>query len=142
MKKLKRGKASVHDTVMAEMILDGGSCLHGFTMQMYNRTLQGQFLENLSLTAVFKSGDVHDMGNYRGTTVLPALAKLFAMMLKNRISDYMEGNNLRGQGHCKLTSSQITTQLIMLSLCSSCLNISKRDKSLRTLHVFLNQEGL
>ena len=109
MKKLKRGKASVHDSVMSEMILDGGSCLHGFTMQMYNRTLQGQFLENLSLTAVFKSGDVHDMGNYRGTTVLPALAKLFAMMLKSRICDYMEGNNLRGYCHCKLTSSQITT---------------------------------
>ena len=100
-KKMKRGKASGHDAVIAEMILDGGECLHDCTLQMYNRMLQGEFPMALSvclITAVFKKGNVDDMSKYRGITVTPALAKLFAMLLQNRIADYMESNNFRAQG--------------------------------------------
>ena len=55
-KKLKRGKASGHDAVIAEMILDSGECLHECILLMYNRMLQGEFPKALSvglITAVF-----------------------------------------------------------------------------------------
>ena len=47
---------------------------------------------------MFKSGDVNDMGNFRGITVTPALAKLFAMLLKARITEFTESHHLRAQG--------------------------------------------
>lgn len=100
-KKLKRGKASGHDAVIAEMVLDGGECLHECILLMYNRMLHGEFHKALSvglMTAVLKKDDAYDMGNYRGITVTPALAKLFAMLLENRIPEFTESNNLRAQG--------------------------------------------
>lgn len=76
--------------VLAEMILAGGACLHTCILQMYNRMLQGEFATALSVgltTAVFTMGDADDMSNYRGITITPALAELFAMLLQNSIAD-------------------------------------------------------
>ncbi len=98
---LKRGKASGVDGIMAEMLIDGGEALHQCLLTMYDRMLEGAFPAGLSvglITAVFTSGDVNDMGNYRGITVTPVLAKLFAMLLKARITEYTDGHHLRGQG--------------------------------------------
>lgn len=118
-KKLKRGKAAGHDAIIAEMILDGGSCLHECIriLLMYNRMLQDEFPKALSvglITAVFKKGDVHDMGNYRGITVTPALAKLFAMLVKSRITEYMESNNLRAQGQAVFRPDHRTVDNVFL----------------------------
>lgn len=56
-KKLKRGKASGHDAVIAEMILDVGKCLHECILWLYNRMLHEEFPKALFvglITAVFK----------------------------------------------------------------------------------------
>lgn len=42
-RKMRTGRASGHDAVIAEMILDDGECLHDCMLQMYNRMLQGEF---------------------------------------------------------------------------------------------------
>ena len=44
-KKLKRGKASGHDAVIAEVTLVGGECLRDCILQMCNRMLQGNSLQ-------------------------------------------------------------------------------------------------
>jgi len=51
--------------------------------------LASHFPERLSvglITAVYKSGDKSDMGNYRGITVGCVVAKRFAMILEQRIA--------------------------------------------------------
>ena len=39
---------------------------------------------------IFKAGDPDDPGNYRGITVVPILAKLYAMVLEARASAWAE----------------------------------------------------
>ena len=49
--------------------------------------LASHFPKRLS---VYKSGDKFDMGNYRGITVGSVVAKLFAMILEQRIASWAE----------------------------------------------------
>ncbi len=71
--------------------------------------LQGEFLKALSvglITAVLTKGHGCDMGNYRGITVTPALAELFAMLLKNKITEFLESTS---EHKHRLASGQIWT---------------------------------
>ena len=82
-KKLKRNKSLGIDGASADMVIDGGDLLHDCLLQLFNRMLATSFPECLPvgvITAVFKSGDKSDMSNYRGITVGPVFAKLFAMI--------------------------------------------------------------
>ncbi len=52
----------------------------------------------------FKGGDAFEFDNYMGITVGPILAKLFAMILDKRLSEWAEQHGLcaKGQdGFCK-----------------------------------------
>ena len=95
---MKPGKAPDYDAVIAEMVLRGGSDLHECILTMFNRMLHGEFSKNPSVeicSSQLSSNEAKlDMSNYRGITVTPALAKVFAMLLKNRTTNDMEGNNL------------------------------------------------
>ncbi len=138
LQKMKRDKAAGHDAVISEMILDGGSCLHECILAMFNRMLQGEFPKALSvglITAVFKKGDAYDMGNYRGITVTPSLAKLFAMLLKNRITEYMESNHLRAQAQAgfRLDHRTVDNVFLMQQLLEHYQ--AKSDKKERRIYV-------
>ncbi len=81
-KKLKRSKSPGIDGVSADMVIDGGDLLHECLLRLFNRMLATSFPECLSvgvITAVFESGEKSDMSNYRGITVGPVFAKLFAL---------------------------------------------------------------
>ena len=43
---------------------------------------------------IFKNGDPNNPGNYRGITVTNTLSKLFCHVINNRITHYLEENNL------------------------------------------------
>ena len=61
-------------------------------------TLLGSYLLTHStgrLCPIFKSGDRHDLDNYRGITVSTVLSKLYATMLERRISGWAEKHGLR-----------------------------------------------
>lgn len=62
-KKPTRGKASGPDVVMVEMILDGGSCMHEFTVQMFHDVAGRENLSVGLIRAGCRSRDVNDMGN-------------------------------------------------------------------------------
>jgi hypothetical protein len=69
--------------------------------------LEEGFPEALSIVVVhafFKGGDASKFDNYRGITVGLVLAKLFAMILDKRLSEWVEQHGLcaKGQaGFCK-----------------------------------------
>jgi len=48
--------------------------------------------------ALFKGGDASEFDNYRGILVGPILAKLFAMILDKRLSEWTEQHGLRAKG--------------------------------------------
>ena len=79
------------------MIKDGGDVLHNCLLVMM---LVNQFSKQLSvalITAVYKSGDKSDMGNYRGITVGSVIAKLFAMILDHGIAVGAEGEGIKAK---------------------------------------------
>ena len=80
------------------MIKDGGDVLRNC---LFNLMLTNRFPKQLSvglITAVHKSGDKHDMGNYGGITVGFVIAKLFAMILDHRIAVWAEDEGIKAKG--------------------------------------------
>ena len=100
-KRLKPGKSPGIDRILAEMIKDGGDVLESCLLWLFNCMLASHFPERLSvglITAVYKSGDKPDMSNYRGITVGSVIAKLFAMILEQRIATWAEKHSVKAKG--------------------------------------------
>ncbi len=81
------------DGMTIEFILDAGELLHIPLLTTFNYFLAKGFLEAFSIGvvhALFKGGDASEFDNYREITIGPILAKLFAMMLDKRLSEWVE----------------------------------------------------
>jgi len=101
LKKLQRNKIADLDVMKAEFILDAGELLHMPLLTAFNCFLAEGFPEALStgvVHALFKGGDASKFDNYKGITVRPILAKLFAMILDKRLSEWAEQNGLCAKG--------------------------------------------
>jgi hypothetical protein len=85
---------------------------------MFNYFLAKGFLEALSTWVVhvfFKGGDASEFDNYRGITVGPILAKLFAMILDKKLSEWVEQHGLHAKGQTGFRKDYcITNQLFIL----------------------------
>ncbi len=89
MRRLKRNKSAGLDGIKAEFLLDTGDMLHVPLQIVFNKLLQQGYSTSLStgvIHALHKSGDALQFENYRGITVGPVLAKVFAMILEARLS--------------------------------------------------------
>ncbi len=67
----------------------------------FNKILREGYCESLSvgiIHALYKGGDCSQFDNYRGMTVGPVFAKVFAMFLESRITLWAETNDLRANG--------------------------------------------
>jgi hypothetical protein len=84
-----------------EFVLDVGELLHIPLLTTLNYFMVEGFLEALSTRVVhafFKRGDASEFDNYRGIMVGPILAKLFAMILDKRLSEWVEQHGLHAKG--------------------------------------------
>ena len=116
-KKLKCGKSPGIDGVSANMVIDGGDLLHECLLQLFNRMLATSFPQCLSvgvITAVFKSGEKSDMSNYRGITVGPVFAKLFAMIIERRLASWAEEHGVKARGQAGFRKNYRTTDNIFV----------------------------
>ena len=66
---------------------------------------------------IHKSGDASDPSNYRGITVGPVVAKLFAMVLDARITEWTEDNQIRARGQAGFRRDHRTTDNIFVLRC-------------------------
>ncbi len=77
----------------AEFVIDGCDALLHILQTLFNKLLSEGFCSSLAvgvIHALFKSGDASSVDNYRGITVDPVIAKLFAMVLESRLSSWAE----------------------------------------------------
>jgi hypothetical protein len=112
LKKLQRNKAAGVDGMKVEFILDAGKLLHMPLLTTFNYFLEEGFPEALSIGVVhafFKGGDASKFDNYRGITVGRILAKLFAMILEKRLSEWVEQHGLRAKGQAGFHKDYRTT---------------------------------
>jgi hypothetical protein len=81
--------------------LDAAVALQQPLLIVFNKILREGYCESLSvgiIHALYKGGDCSQFDNYKGITVGPVLAKVFAMILKSCISQWAETNDLRTKG--------------------------------------------
>ncbi len=101
----------------AEFILDVGKLLHMPLLIAFNCYLVEGFLEALCTGvghALFKRGDAFEFDNYKGITVRPILAKLFAMILDKRLSEWVEQHGLRAKGQGVFCKDYRTTNQVFI----------------------------
>ncbi len=78
----------------------------------FNKILREGYCESLSvgiIHALYKGGDCSQFDNYRGIIVGPVLAKVFAMILESRISQWAKTNDLGAKGHASFRKDFRTT---------------------------------
>jgi hypothetical protein len=98
LKKLQKNKVVGLDGMKAEFILDVRELLHMPLLTTFNCFVAEAFPKALSIRVVhtlFKGGDASEFDNCRGITVGPILAKLFAMILDKRLSEWAKQHGLR-----------------------------------------------
>jgi hypothetical protein len=110
--RLKRGKAVGLDEVKAEFVIDGCDALLRILQTLFNKLLSEGFCNSLDMGvihALFKSGDASSVDNYRGITVGPVIAKLFAMVLESRLSSWAERKGIQARGQAGFRQDYRTT---------------------------------
>jgi hypothetical protein len=101
MRRLKHNKSVGLDGIKAEFLLDAGDMLHVPLQIVFNKLLQQGYSTGLSIGvihALHKGGDALQFENYKGIIVGPVLAKVFAMILEARLSNWAEERGLRARG--------------------------------------------
>ncbi len=120
LKKLQRNKAVGLDGMKVEFILDARELIHMPLLTVFNYFLVEGFPEALSIKVVhvlFKGGDASEFDNYRGITIGPIQAKLFAMILDKRLNEWTEQHGLRAKGQARFRKDYRTIdQLFILQI--------------------------
>jgi len=101
LKKLQRNKVADLDGMKVKFILDARELLHMPLLTMFYCFLAEGFPKALSTGVVhvlFKRGNAFEFDNCRGIMVGPILAKLFAMILDKRLSEWAEQHGLCAMG--------------------------------------------
>ncbi len=131
MKRLKRNKSAGLDGIKAEFLLDAGDMLHVPLQIVLNKLLQQGYSASLStgvIHALHKGGDALQFENYRGITVGPIIAKVFAMILEARLSSWAEERGLRARGQVGFRKDFRTTDNLYILRTLIEQNAQKRKK--------------
>jgi hypothetical protein len=116
-KKLKRHKAAGIDGIKPKFLLDVVVALQQPLLIAFNKILREGYCESLSvgiIHALYKGGDCSQFDNYRGITVGLVLAKVFAMILESRISQWAKTNDLCAKGQTGFRKDFRTTDNLFI----------------------------
>jgi len=118
MRRFKRNKSASLDGIKAEFLLDVGVMLHVPLQIVFNKLFQQGYSASMStgvIHALHKGGDASQFENYRGITVGPILAKVFAMILEARLSSWAKERGLQARGQaCFRKDFRTTDNLYIL----------------------------
>jgi hypothetical protein len=112
MRRLKRNKSIGLNGIKAKFLLDVGDMLHVPLQIVFNKLLQQGYSASLStgvIHALHKGDDALQFENYRGITVGPVLAKVFAMILEAQLSSWAKERGLRARGQASFRKDFRTT---------------------------------
>lgn len=100
-KKLKRGKACGHDTILNEFLIYSSSKQEMvelytimFNLVLKSGTVPRDWVIGMIQPIYKKKGDEKDPNNYRGITLLSCVSKLFTHLLNERLKEFTENNAL------------------------------------------------
>ena len=90
----------------------------------------GYFPEKWSegfIVPIFKKGDINEVSNYRGITLLSTLGKLFTRILNNRLNKWAEAYNvyIEAQAGFRKHMSTVDNIFVLNGLITHCINNSE-----------------
>jgi len=92
------------------------------------------------IVPVFKKGDRSNAANYRGTTLVNVIAKLFSTALQNRLNNWCEKENAKNASQFVFMDNNYHIYFFILCINDKkdCLNFQNfTENDLRILSVFI-----
>ena len=130
--KLKNSKACSGDLLLNEYFIESHDILSAHVCDLFNAIFEsGYFPESWSLgyiVPLHKKGNIGDVNNYRGITLVSCMAKLFTSILNKRISLFCESNNVisDSQFGFRKGMSTVDALFVLMSVVQKYLNDNKR----------------
>ena len=131
-KSLKNGRAGGPDYVINEFFKYGTDEIISYLCTLFNTIFDtGYFPEKWAegyIVPLYKKGDVNDVGNYRGITLLSTLGKLFTRVLNTRLNNWAEHYNVyvEAQAGFRENMSTIDNIFILHGVINHLLNDNKK----------------
>ena len=125
---LRNGASPGPDLLLNEFFKNGSETLVIYLHKFFNKLFQiGYFPENWSegfIVPIFKKGDMNEVSNYRGITLLSTLGKLFTRILNNRLNKWAEEYNvyIEAQAGFRKHMSTIDNIFVLNGLITHCIN--------------------
>ena len=96
-KSLNRGKSYGLDNLIDEMFIDGIHALSPLLVNIFNYIFESgtypqEWLKGI-IASIPKKGYLTDANNYRGITIMSVFAKLFSIILNNRLVKFAENSS-------------------------------------------------
>lgn len=115
---LKRNKSCDTSNVVADFFIDSKEFIAPYLTKLFNYIFQkGVYPEAWSkgaIVPIFKKGDRSDPANYRGITLVNITAKIFSLVLRNRIDKWCENNNVYNESQFGFRNSHSTSDCIFI----------------------------
>jgi hypothetical protein len=86
-------------------------------------------LKIAKVKTIHKTGDKMNLANYRPISILPALSKIFEIVLKNQINAYLEENNIIDQKQYGFQKQSSTTAAVTQLLYDITSNLENGKKT-------------
>ncbi len=121
-KGVKNNKASGLDNIINEFIKYSPVPMINLLTEFFNLVLESGHVPESWCTGVIvpifkKKGDQNDPDNYRGITLLSCVGKVFTALLNNRISIFLDENNLLGEEQAGFRENYSTLDHIFSLYC-------------------------
>jgi len=100
--KLKSGKSSGIDQIVNEFLKNSPPQMFPLLVKYFNLILDSGIIPSdwkigVIIPIYKKKGSIDDPDNYRGITLLSCIGKLFTALINQRLSVFLEANNLLGE---------------------------------------------
>lgn len=131
-KLLKAGKALGTDCLMNEYFIECIDIISAHVCDIFNSILNsGYFPDKWTegvIIPVHKKGEISDVNNYRGITLVSCLSKLFTTILNKRIESFCEQNDIISDAQFGFRKGRSTVDavFVLMSLIQKYLNENKR----------------
>ena len=115
---LKRGKSPGFDGLISDFFIDAKDFIAPFLLKMYNVIFESAiYPESCAkglIVPIHKKGDKGDPNNYRGITLISTFAKIFLLVLRNRLNLWCEENTIFNDFQFGLRNQRSTSDCIFI----------------------------
>ena len=131
-RQLRSGTSAGPDLFLYEFLKNGTNGLITNLHNLFNKVFEiGYFPERWTeghIIPIFKKGDKNEASNYRGSTLLSTIVKLFTRILNNQLSNWSEEYSIYVEAQADFRKGMGTSDNIFVlnNLITHCLNYNNK----------------